>query len=41
MKIGLNGNFTKSLSGYAQLDGKFGSNNHSNVGAKVGLNYSY
>ena len=41
VKLGLNANFSKAVSGYAQFDGKFGSNSHSNVGAKVGLNYSF
>lgn len=41
VKVGLNANFSKALTGYAQFDGKFGSNSHSNVGAKIGLNYSF
>lgn len=41
VKLGLNANFSKAVSGFAQFDGKFGSNSHSNVGAKVGLNYSF
>ena len=40
-KLGLNGNFSKALSGYAHVNGRFGSNSHSNVGAKIGLNYSF
>lgn len=40
-KLGLNGNFSKALSGYAHINGRFGSNSHSNVGAKIGLNYSF
>ena len=41
VKVGVTGNFTDSLSGYAQLDSKFGSNKYSHVGGQLGINYSF
>ncbi|KFA58575.1 hypothetical protein A9G48_10545 [Gilliamella sp. wkB18] len=41
LKVGVNGNLTKSLSSYAQLDSRFGSNNYRQLGAQIGLNYSF
>jgi autotransporter family porin len=41
LKVGVNGNLTKSLSSYAQLDSRFGSNNYRQLGVQIGLNYSF
>lgn len=41
VKVGVNGNFTNSLSGYAQLDSRFGSNKYSRIGGQLGINYSF
>lgn len=41
LKVGVNGNLTKSLSSYAQLNNRFGSNNYHQLGAQIGLNYSF
>lgn len=40
-KAGVSGNFTKSLSAYAQLDGRFGSDKYSQIGGQLGLIYSF
>ncbi len=41
VKVGVNGNFTNSLSGYAQLDTRFGSDKYSHIGGQLGINYSF
>ncbi|MCX8577279.1 autotransporter outer membrane beta-barrel domain-containing protein [Gilliamella sp. B3825] len=40
-KVGVSGSMTKSLSAYAQLDTRFGSDKYSRIGGQLGLNYSF